>query len=402
MSFPMTKLAEITEKIGSGVTPRGGDAVYVQDGTSLIRSQNIYNSQFTSNGLVYVDDSTASKMKGVTVFKDDVLLNITGDSVARCCKVDERYLPARVNQHVAILRADKSKLDPDFLMFYLTSSYMQTKMLSWAGSGGTRKALTKGMIESFEVPTPNIDVQLEISGVLKNYNGLIENNKRRIELLEESARQLYKEWFVRFRFPGHEHVKIIDGVPEGWSSEPLESIVGVIKNSVDPTHLPSSTPYIGLEHMPRRSFTLSTWETAEKVASTKYEFKQGDILFGKIRPYFHKVGFTLTAGITSSDAIVMRPKQDNQYFVVLCEVASDQFIALASKTVREGSKMPRADWNVLKQKKILFPSGALLEAFNGQIMSLVEQCKTLSYQNANLTIARDILLPKLMNGEIAV
>ena len=228
MSFPSTKLAEVTDKIGSGVTPRGGDSVYVQTGTSLIRSQNIYNSEFTNDGLVYIDDKTATKMKGVTVLKVDVLLNITGDSVARCCKVDERYLPARVNQHVAIVRANKSKLNPDFLMFYLTSPYMQKKMLSWAGSGGTRKALTKGMIEGFEVPTPDIDIQAAISGILKNYNDLIENNKRRIELLEESARQLYKEWFVRFRFPGHEHVKLINGVPEGWGKKKLKELLTLV------------------------------------------------------------------------------------------------------------------------------------------------------------------------------
>ena len=225
MKWDYKPLSEVTVKIGSGSTPRGGDSVYVKSGTALIRSQNIYNSEFTPSGLVYINDQTAEKMRGVTVLSNDVLLNITGDSVARCSIVNDSYLPARVNQHVAIIRADQETLSSDFLMFYLVSPYMQAKLLSWAGTGGTRKALTKGMIENFEVPVPPIEVQLDIVNILKTYNDLIENNRRRIQLLEESARLLYQEWFVHLRFPGHEHVKVVDGVPEGWSKEPLENLL---------------------------------------------------------------------------------------------------------------------------------------------------------------------------------
>ncbi len=366
----------------------------------MLRTTNVRGGFVDADNTRFVNEETFIKWtrRGVPK-KGDVILTREaplGD-VGRLTSDNTVFL----GQRLFMYRADPEKLNSEYLAYALQSPLVQGRIKS-KGFGATVEHARVGDCENLLIPVPDLVTQERIGNILAAYDDLIENNKRRIELLEESARQLYKEWFVRFRFPGHEHVKIIDGVPEGWTSEPLDRVVDVIKHSVDPTQLPASTPYIGLEHMPRRSFTLNVWETSEKVTSTKYKFNQGDILFGKIRPYFHKIGFALTAGITSSDAIVMRPKLERQYFVALCEVTSDQFIALASKTVREGSKMPRADWKVLKQRRILCPSEALLEVFNSQIVGIVDQCKTLSYQNFCLTQARDLLLPKLMNGEIAV
>ena len=148
-------LGGVCTKIGSGATPRGGSDVYLQRGPyALIRSQNVYNEGFHHDGLAYIGDKHAAELDGVEVMKNDVLLNITGDSVARACQVDPGVLPARVNQHVAIIRPNPDKLDSRFLRYFLVSPDMQAKLLSWAGSGGTRNALTKGMIESFDVFAP--------------------------------------------------------------------------------------------------------------------------------------------------------------------------------------------------------------------------------------------------------
>ncbi len=377
---------------------------YEESGIPFFRGKEIvekYNGQSAISSDLFISETRYEQIKqsfGVP-HRGDILLTSVGTiGVPYRVDIDEPFYFKDGN--LTWFRNFRG-IDSQYLFYWLVSP-LGRRELSKCTIGAAQPAYTIVRLKEMRLDLPDERTQRAISGYLKNYDDLIENNKRRIELLEESARQLYKEWFVRFRFPGHEHVKIIDGVPEGWTSEPLDRVVDVIKHSVDPTQLPASTPYIGLEHMPRRSFTLNVWETSEKVTSTKYKFNQGDILFGKIRPYFHKIGFALTAGITSSDAIVMRPKLERQYFVALCEVTSDQFIALASKTVREGSKMPRADWKVLKQRRILCPSEALLEVFNSQIVGIVDQCKTLSYQNFCLTQARDLLLPKLMNGEIAV
>ena len=203
-------------KIGSGSTPKGGSMVYVNSGTSLIRSQNVYNLSFDYNGLTHITEDAANKLKGVTVFNEDILLNITGDSVARTCIVPNEVLPARVNQHVAIIRTDRKKMNWRFLNYYLASPKMQAHMLSLAvGKGASRNALTKQMIENFEVPYPPLSTQHRIANILSRYDSLIENYQKQIKLLEEAAQRLYKEWFVDLRFPGHENTNITNGVPEG-------------------------------------------------------------------------------------------------------------------------------------------------------------------------------------------
>ena len=127
------RLGDVCAKIGSGATPRGGSKVYMEEGeVALIRSQNVYNDGFRREGLVFISQEHADELQNVEVQPNDVLLNITGDSVARCCQVPPDVLPARVNQHVAIIRPDPAKLDPRFLRYALISPQMQAQLLSWA------------------------------------------------------------------------------------------------------------------------------------------------------------------------------------------------------------------------------------------------------------------------------
>lgn len=246
--------------------------------------------------------------------------------------------------------------------------------------------------------TRDREKQDAIASVLAAYDDLIENNRRRIRLLEQAARMLYEEWFVRRRFPGHEGMTATNGIPEGWKTKPLSALSNEVRESVDPKTLPPDTAYIGLEHMPRRSITLNEWTSSEAVESTKLAFREGDVLFGKIRPYFHKVGFTLTDGIASSDAIVIRPAHSNYYEYLLLLLSSDGFVSLASKTVREGSKMPRADWRFLSASDVLVPGPPVLNAFRRVIRPVLDQLRNRALTNRRLAAARDLLLPRLMNG----
>ena len=194
------RLGDVCTKIGSGATPRGGKEVYLKDGPfSLIRSQNVHNNRFSHDGLAFITEQQAAELNNVEVFPDDVLLNITGDSVARACQVAPDVIPARVNQHVAIIRPDASKLSSRFLRYFLVCPETQNMLLSWAGSGGTRNALTKGMIESLDVYAPaNVEEQRAIAHVLGTLDDKIELNRRMNETLEAMARALYKSWFVDF------------------------------------------------------------------------------------------------------------------------------------------------------------------------------------------------------------
>ena len=287
--------------------------------------------------------------------------------------------------------------DPRFVAYLLRNTLRNYKTEKAAVPGVDRNVL-----HALRVRAPDPNEQTAIVSILSAYDDLIENNQRRIALLEEAARLLYREWVVHFRFPGHEHVNVVDGLPKDWERRTLGDVVEVVKKSVKPSDFEEHDIHIGLEHIPRRSFTLANWEPAEGLVSGKWRFEEGDILFCKIRPYFHKVGFTMRRGLVSSDALVWRVHDEADWPIVLCATSSDHFVAVASKTVREGSKMPRADWNVLREYVIPKPPGTLIKIFNDTIHAIAEQCKTLALHNRSLVEARDLLLPRLMNGEIAV
>lgn len=170
----VVKLADICQKIGSGATPRGGKEAYRAEGIALVRSQNVLDFSFSNDGLAYINDEQADKLRNVELQSGDVLLNITGDSVARACLMDDDYLPGRVNQHVAIIRVDESKAVNSYLLYYL--QWRKSHLLQLASAGATRNALTKGMIEQLEIDLPSLDEQRKVVGILGSIQNKIKLN----------------------------------------------------------------------------------------------------------------------------------------------------------------------------------------------------------------------------------
>ena len=187
MIWNKVKLINVCEKIGSGATPRGGDASYISQGISLVRSQNVLDFVFSKNGLAHITQEQANELANVELKERDVLVNITGDSVARVCQIPNQFLPARVNQHVAILRADKSKLNPEYLMYCLLQPSNKESLLTYASGGATRKALTKGMLEGFEFQIPDLPTQTRIASILSAFDDKIELNRQMNHTLEQMA-----------------------------------------------------------------------------------------------------------------------------------------------------------------------------------------------------------------------
>lgn len=148
------KLIEITNKIGSGATPRGGNESYKSKGISLVRSMNVHDFEFREKNLAFIDDQQAKELNNVTLQENDVLLNITGASVARCCVIPKEFLPARVNQHVSIIRPKKEIIDPIFLNLLLTSKFYKDQLLFTGEQGATRQAITKAQLEVFKIAFP--------------------------------------------------------------------------------------------------------------------------------------------------------------------------------------------------------------------------------------------------------
>lgn len=168
------KLKDICLKIGSGATPKGGKEAYCDEGISLIRSQNVLDFTFSYDGLAHINDQQAEKLSNVEVKPQDILLNITGDSVARVCTVDPRALPARVNQHVAIIRPDENRVLSSYILYFL--QMIKPYLFQIAAGGATRNALTKSMIENLELEVPDILSQKKIVSVLDDIQGKIRDN----------------------------------------------------------------------------------------------------------------------------------------------------------------------------------------------------------------------------------
>lgn len=418
------RLGDICLKIGSGATPRGGKDVYLNSGPfSFIRSQNVHNDGFRREGLAFLSTIHAQRLDNVEVLQDDVLLNITGDSVARSCQVVDEVLPARVNQHVAIIRPDQEILDAKYLRYWLVAPNRQATLLAWAGGGGTRNALTKKMIEALEIDLPSLSEQRSIAHTLGTLDSKIELNRQTNETLEEMARALFKSWFVDFDpvrakvegrwkrgesrhglpaelydlFPDRLIGSKLGPIPEGWKASVLGEVVEHRRRSVGPDHLDPETPLLSLQHMPKKSIALTDWSTASRVGSTKMTFRQGEILFGKLRPYFHKVGVAPVDGVCSTDIVVLAPKGRMWFGFVLGHVSSAAFVDYADRT-STGTRMPRANWKDMSRYDVVLPSESGAKAFTALVAPLIERIKVSIHESRKLAGVRDTLLPQLVNG----
>lgn len=396
------KLSEITLKIGSGATPRGGDASYKTSGISLIRSQNVYDYNFTTNGLAFIDKAQAQKLANVVVQENDLLLNITGDSIGRCCIVPKEILPARVNQHVAIIRVNPDIADARFLLYYLNEPRRKESLLN-QGHGGTRQALTKGIIDAFPINLPPLPIQRRIGQILGRLDDKIEVNRRINATLEAMAQALYKHWFVDFGpfQEGNFVASELGLIPEGWRVGTLGELSATSKKVIQPEQASPDTPYIGLSDMPKGSIILENWGSSEDSISTKLKFQRGDILFGKLRPYFKKVGIAPIDGICSTDIYVITPKHDFAYGFVLCTLIQQEFIDYTD-SVSDGTRMPRVNWSMMARYPIPIPPNKVLERFNQYLEAWLRVIPNNILESRQLALTRDYLLPKLLSGEIGV
>ncbi len=388
MTDKKVKLGDVCLKIGSGATPKGGATVYLDKGTTLVRSQNVYNLQFDYAGLVWISEEAAKKLNSATIYKNDVLLNITGDSVARTCMVPDRIIPARVNQHVCIIRPDACILNPYFLNYYLASPYMQSYMLGLAvGKGASRNAMTKSMIANFDIPCPDLTVQKKIVGILSAYDNLIENNQKQIKLLEEAAQRLYKEWFVDLHFPGYENTKIIDGIPEGWERKLIETVI----KKVPRTKQIKTSDYLMRGVIPiidqSRDFIAGYTNDNESLVDIGVPV----IVFGDHTRILKYIQFPFAKGADGTQLIVSNNENMPQP-LLYCSLVN---IDLSDYHYARHFKY-------LKAEEILLPSRKVAKMFSdfaSVLFAKQQNCRTIII---NAQQARNRLLPKLMSGELEV
>ena len=190
-------------------------------------------------------------------------------------------------------------------------------------------------------------------------------------------------------------------IPAGWEVGELGDIAEHPRRGVRPNSINVATPYIALEHMPKRCIALSEWDTAASVGSNKCEFRQGEFLFGKLRPYFHKVGIAPLGGVCSTDIVVVAPKASLwKSFVLFC-LSSDEFVAYTNQT-STGTRMPRTSWKSMEQFEICLPTESIAALFQQATQPMLDRIVANCHESRTLAALRDTLLPKLISGEVRV
>lgn len=398
------KLGDICTKIGSGATPKGGKEAYLGGNISLIRSQNVLDFTFSEDGLANINDEQANKLKNVEVKENDVLLNITGDSVARACIVPNTILPARVNQHVAIIRGDNSVVLNEFILYAL--QYKKQYLLSISQGGGTRNALTKKMIEDFMINLPSLPTQQKIANILSSLDDKIEVNRRINEQLEELAQALFKSWFVDFEpFKDGEFVDSELGmIPKGWKVFELQELVHIKR---------------GGSPRPIQNFLAETgynWLKISDATSTSspfiYEIKECIKEEGLSKTVFLKAGNLVLSnsatpgipkflGIDSCihDGWLYFPKSSlsNEFLYLLFKYKRNYLISQGN-----GSVFTNLKTDIVKMLQLAIPDDSIISSFDIVIKSIFENIKKNQQEIHHLITLRDTLLPKLMSGEIDV
>ena len=398
------RLGDCCEKIGSGATPKGGKDAYLEVGPyRLIRSQNIYNDGFYPAGLVFISDDQAQKLDGVAVQQGDVLLNITGDSVARVCLALAQYLPARVNQHVAIIRPSSKILDSRFLRYFLASPYQQDLMLGLAGAGATRNALTKGMIEDFKVPYPSLATQSAISDVLSALDDRITLLRDTNATLEAIAQALFKSWFVDFDpvrakvegldpegmdaataalFPNSFEESNLGLVPKGWLIGELQDLL-VLQRGFD---LPASERIAGDYPLIAASGPSGTHHIAMAKGPGVVTGRSG--VLGKVF-------------LTLEDYWPLNTTLWVKKFNRATPCYAYELLKLLDfSSFNAGSAVPTLNRNHIHGLKYVLPPLELVQAYEDMARAIHLRVLENNRQVQTLTQLRDTLLPRLISGQL--
>ena len=316
----------------------------------------------------------------------------------------------------------KPKTDIDMRWAYYQ---LLTQDINGMDSGSAIPSTSREEFYLLPLSLPPLSEQCAIAEVLGTLDDKIELNRRMNETLEEMARALFKSWFVDFDpvrakmdgrwkrgeslpglpaelydlFPANLTESKLGNVPEGWAIGTLGDIAVSPNRTVSPAEVPPETPYIGLQQMPRRSLALDRWEDAGQVSSNKSVFRQGALLFGKLRPYFHKIGIAPVAGIASTDIVVVEPIAPDWSGLAACHLSSDEFVAYTDRT-STGTRMPRTSWPVMKQYTICLPSEAVATEFQNIVGPLLDHIVQNCNASHGLYALQNVLLPKLISGEI--
>jgi type I restriction enzyme, S subunit len=378
----------LEECIETIIDYRGKTPKKVSSGIPLITAKVVKGGRIeTPDEFIAPEDYDGWMRRGIPR-AGDVLLTMEAP-LGEVAQLDARKVA--LAQRLVALRGKAGLLDNGFLKYLLQSALVQDQLKSRA-SGTTVLGIKQSELRKINLALPPLSEQRAIAAVLGALDNKIELNRRMNETLEALAQSLFKVWFVD---------PTQATLPKGWRAGTLGEVTENPRRGVQPDEIEPTTPYIGLEHMPRRCIALSEWGHADKLGSSKFEFKRGEVLFGKLRPYFHKVGVAPLDGVCSTDILVVRPKEPEWLGFVLGHVSSTELVN-HTNAASTGTKMPRTNWSDIARFEVSLPPKELAAAFSGRIWPLVERVISNVHECRTLAALRDALLPKLLSGDLRV
>jgi type I restriction enzyme S subunit len=367
-------------------------------GYPFVTFKDVFYNFFLPEELGSLANTNDKERKSCSVKKGDIFLTRTSETMSELgmsAVALKDYENATFNGFTKRLRLKDNvsvQVDPVFMGYYMRTSHIRNQ-IGMHASMTTRASLNSEAINSIEIEIPEIDVQVRIGEILKSLDDKIELNRQMNQTLEQMAQTLFKKYFV-------DDIDE-DNLPEGWKVGTLGEVSKNIRKSISPKDFTNDQNYVGLEHLPRKSLALYEFDNSSKVGSQKAKFEENDILFGKLRPYFHKIVLAPFEGICSTDILVIKPKSEVWLSFCLFHFYSDEIIDYSNK-YSDGTRMPRVNWENLSSYQIAIPPIGLANNFNEEIKPYLEKIKNNIQEIKTLTQLRDTLLPKLMSGEIDV
>jgi type I restriction enzyme S subunit len=391
---------------------------------ALVRSQNVFDRRFDRTGLAFISDEQAGRLKGAALQEGDLLLNITGDGVtfSRACAVPLDILPACVNQHVAIIRVDRQAAEPGFVLAYLTHDSIKSYIESF-NAGGSRRAITKGHIESLQLALPPLQEQRAIASILGSFDAKIELNRRMSEALEETALAVFKSWFVDFDpvrakiggrslglsrnlaelFPARVVDSELGKIPQGWEVAPLPKAIEV--NPARSLLKGAVAPFLDMANMSTQIHSPN--EVIDRPFESGMRFVNGDTLVARITPCLEngKTAYVdfLEEGQTgwgSTEYIVLRPKLPLPEEYAYCLARSDGFRDFAIQSMTGSSGRQRVPVESLGHFRIVVPPRPVAKSFGTLVKPLLARVRNANKESRILAAVRQNLLPKLVSGEL--
>ena len=406
MKWRPAKIDDISNVVTKGTTPTTYGMPFTDSGVNFIKAEALNGDPALNRaGFTFIAPNTHEKLKRSILEEGDVLVTIAGAQVGRCGIVSPEHLPANTNQAVGIIRVDRSIANPRYVYYYFKNPRTFQICQSIGGGQAAQPNINLAVLGGFSIPLPDLDRQHAIATFLANYDDLIENNRRRIALLEQAAWLLYEEWFVRFRFPGHEHAKFINGLPAGWKRTCVEDVAAFMSRGITPIYDDDASCLVINQKCIRggRLETDLARRQSKKVSEEKI-VQFGDVLInstgegtlGRVAQVLEDLGqCTVDSHLT-----IVRPK--SRIGPHLFGMALKQREVYLSGQGRGATNQTELSKDTIGALTIDVPPSELSEDFEAKSEAFQETIVTLVAQNRVLASARNLLLPRLMSGEVEV